>query len=223
VKYWEAISQVLALRQTSGVVALVDDMLAIAIEKSHVLSLVPAPPTIASAPQLERLANRLFIGRTTDKTAAVTIFLVRHAKAGSRSRWSGDDTIRPLEADGEWQANEIASKLVDRATGIIASSPYLRCRQTVEPLARKRDVDVVTLQALNEGAGFVGLLDVLAVIADGSVLCSHGDVIPETIDALVRRGARIIGEPDIRKGSIWELERVGTEFTRLTAIPPPRR
>ncbi len=57
---------------------------------------------------------------------------------------------------------------------------------------------------------------------DGAVLCSHGDVIGEVIDALVRRGCELTSPPDWRKGSTWVLRRDddGT-FTSARCWPPP--
>ena len=38
----------------------------------------------------------------------MSLFLVRHAKAGNRSEWQGDDHIRPLTPKGWRQAEAIA-------------------------------------------------------------------------------------------------------------------
>ena len=94
--------------------------------------------------------------------------------------------------------------------------------QTLEPLAGLMDVAVVVDLKLAEGTGFEGALHLLTTVPDGSVLCSHGDVIPETIAALERRGCVIIGEPDWRKASVWQLRRAGDgSITEATASPPP--
>jgi 8-oxo-dGTP diphosphatase len=94
--------------------------------------------------------------------------------------------------------------------------------QTLEPLALQLDSTVVTDERLTEGAGFEGVLALLASLPDGSVLCSHGDVIPATIEALVRRGCRVIDEPDWRKASVWLLRRNDDgSFSEATAWPPP--
>ena len=53
-------------------------------------------------------------------------------------------------------------------------------------------------------------------------ICSHGDVIPETLDALVRRGCEITSIPDWRKASVWVLERGSEgEVVSAEAWPPP--
>ena len=63
------------------------------------------------------------------------LYLVRHAKAGGRQEWRGDDRLRPLSKEGRRQADSLARRLARLTTGDLLSSPYLRCVQTVEPLA----------------------------------------------------------------------------------------
>jgi 8-oxo-dGTP diphosphatase len=150
------------------------------------------------------------------------LYLVRHAKAGSRADWNDDDRERPL-SDGGWrQAAALADRLAPLALGTLVSSPYVRCRQTLEPLATRLGRDIATDARLAEDRGFAGALELLDELPDGSVLCSHGDVIPDTIGALERRGCAIAGVPDWRKASVWVLlrdEQGGV--TRAAAWPPP--
>jgi len=135
------------------------------------------------------------------------LYLVRHAKAGNRSDWDGDDSTRPLTIAGQRQANAIADRLAPLAGGDLLSSASVRCVQTLEPLAERLGVDIVVAGQLAEGAGYKGALRLLASVPDGSVLSSHGDVIPETIEALERRGCVIVGEPLWSKASVWQLRR----------------
>lgn len=152
----------------------------------------------------------------------MAIRLVRHAKAGSRRNWIDDDRTRPLTSDGVRQAEALADRLGKVATGPLLSSPYLRCVQTLEPLAagvgREPTIDI----RLTEGAPFEPVLQLIAVIDDGAVLCSHGDLIPDVISALERRGAVVSGAAEWRKASVWVLERDahGT-VTRMTSEAPP--
>ncbi len=151
------------------------------------------------------------------------LYFVRHAKAGSRSEWVGDDRLRPLSGKGRAQSEKVADRLVEVATGDLVSSPYLRCVETLQPLAARLDTAVRADDRLAEDTGFTGALELLAELPDGSVLCSHGDVIPETIGALQRRGTDIVGEPDWRKASVWVLDRAadGTIVTATVWPPPP--
>jgi len=150
------------------------------------------------------------------------LFIVRHAKAGNRPEWENDDLARPLTGKGRRQAIAIAERLAPFATGSLLSSPSVRCVQTLEPLAARLSISIVVDLKLAEGTGFEGALDLLATAPDGSVLCSHGDVIPETIAALERRGCVIIGEPEWRKASVWQLRRSADGvIAEATAWPPP--
>ena len=107
-------------------------------------------------------------------------------------------------------------------TGELVSSPYERCLQTVQPLSSVLRQPVREDERLGEATGFEGALALLAELPDGSVLCSHGDVIPDTMAALQRRGCTIVGEPNWRKGSVWVLQRDGEgEVVEATAWPPP--
>lgn len=151
----------------------------------------------------------------------MSLYLVRHAKAGSRRDWDDDDRLRPLSNKGWRQAELIAQRLAAVGVAELRTSPYLRCRQTLEPLGRLVDLEVLDEPALAEGGPFEAVLELLEQLPDGAVLCSHGDLIPDTMVALARRGCRIDSEPDWRKGSIWVLERTGGVVESAVVWPPP--
>jgi len=158
-------------------------------------------------------------------TKVCNIYLVRHAKAGDRNGYDGDDTLRPLSGKGRRQAAAICERLsqliVKLPEARLLSSPYTRCIQTLEPLAAERHAVIQTKECLAEGYDREGALELISSLPNGSVLCSHGDVIPDVMAALRRRGAEIIGDPDWRKGTVWVLERENGEITRAAAWPPP--
>lgn len=155
----------------------------------------------------------------------MALYLVRHAKAGPRRMWTGDDRQRPLTRSGWRQAELLAERLAEHAPTRLLSSPYVRCVQTLEPLARALDREIEIAAELAECSALPDVMDLLTSVPDGSVLCSHGDMIPEVIAALERRGALITGEPDWRKATTWVLERVGEgrqdAFTTAEVWPPP--
>ena len=151
----------------------------------------------------------------------MALFLVRHAKAGSRSAWVGPDAARPLTRAGRDQAQGITARLIDEPVPRILSSPYRRCVETVMPLGTKVGVPVEEVELLAEGAEPMDVVELLAALPDHSVLCSHGDIIPAVVDQLASVGMEIEGEPDWRKGAIWVLERDGDEFVRAYAVQPP--
>jgi 8-oxo-dGTP diphosphatase len=152
----------------------------------------------------------------------MSLFLVRHAKAGKRSQWDDDDSLRPLVAEGVRQSEVIAEAIAPLHPTALFSSPFLRCVQTLEPLGKAVGLPVVAHELLAEGVNFIGTVDWMHTLADGAVMCSHGDVIPEVIDALERRGMEVSGFRESRKGSVWVLERHNNVFTGGHAWPPPR-
>lgn len=148
-------------------------------------------------------------------------FVVRHAKAGRRAEWVGDDRERPLSKTGWKQAEAVAARLAgEQITGLFAS-PYLRCVQTLEPLAKRLRTKVVPDERLAEGATFEDSLALLMESGPGAVLSSHGDVIPDLIGAVVRRGADLRTKPDWRKAAIWVLTVDGDQIVRARVEPPP--
>src|SRR5258708_26004837 len=70
------------------------------------------------------------------------IYLVREADAGGRFSWPGPDRLRPLTAIGWQQAQELAERLDGVSIARIVSSPWLRCQQTVLPLAEARQLPI---------------------------------------------------------------------------------
>jgi 8-oxo-dGTP diphosphatase len=121
------------------------------------------------------------------------------------------------------QAEAIATRLgSEHVTGLWAS-PYARCVQTLEPLGRVLDLEIRVDDRLAEGSPIEDVLALLAEAGDGAVLCSHGDVIPDLVHALVRRGTRVLSPPDWRKGAVWILDAPDHDGFVATARaePPP--
>jgi broad specificity phosphatase PhoE len=152
----------------------------------------------------------------------VTVHLVRHARAGSRSRWKGDDTLRPLSKAGRSQADGIAKRLSHEPVDIIVSSPYVRCLGTVEPLAARVGVEIETSDALAEGARLAQALRLFEKVQDReAVLCTHGDVMQELLDHFGRHGVKL-RDHRMEKGSIWVFDVEDDQVRRARYVPPPR-
>lgn len=153
----------------------------------------------------------LLDGLMTQEVAGATALLVRHGTAGNRRDWEGDDRLRPLDGQGRRQAGGLADRLAHYPVRHLLSSPYLRCVQTVEPLAERLGLPVRRAEELAEGAA-AGDVERLVRGLDGlAVLCTHGDVIEQ-----------IIG-PDApnRKGGFWLLEAGPSGVTASRYVPPP--
>jgi len=153
----------------------------------------------------------------------MTLFLVRHASAGHRSNADPNDLARRLDEYGQAQAAMLAEQLAERGIARILTSSALRCRETVEPLAATIGIEAVDEPALLEGASTARTMDLVRGLPDEhTVLCSHGDIIPDVIRILEVGGTRIQGQRRFAKGSIWEIDCVGGAFTdaRYCEIAP---
>jgi 8-oxo-dGTP diphosphatase len=149
-------------------------------------------------------------------------YVVRHAKAGDRSDWTGDDRMRPLNKAGERQAEALASMLEREPVDKILSSGYLRCVQTVEPLATRRKLTVDPVKELEEGAGADGVLRLMKKFSGRSlVLCTHGDVMEELLEGLIAQGLVQRARANMEKGSTWVLEEKAGKVTAAKYLPAP--
>ncbi|MQA09227.1 MAG: NUDIX domain-containing protein [Pseudonocardiaceae bacterium] len=162
-----------------------------------------------------------------------TVLLVRHAKAGKRQDWSGDDDLRPLSAAGMEQAAALRTLLPLFGPDKVFSAPRLRCVQTVQGVAEDLGITVQTEPLLAEDSYWKdsrGALGRLQEIVDGSgtpVVCSQGGVIPDLVTGLAERDDVSMGRIIAKKASVWVLsflpaQRGGQE--RLIAadyIPSP--
>jgi 8-oxo-dGTP diphosphatase len=151
-----------------------------------------------------------------------TLFLVRHAIAADRTKWTGVDALRPLTKKGRRQAQAIAEYLRDRGIERIYSSPYTRCVQTVEPLAEAIGAKVIEHDALAEGPDVDAAYQLCDdLVGFNAVLCSHGDVIPAVINRMMWAGLVLESRFYCSKGSIWEVDVEGGRFAHARYVPPP--
>lgn len=136
----------------------------------------------------------------------MSVLLVRHAKAGHREKWDEPDDLRPLSAKGEAQAAALVALVAGYEIERVLSSPYLRCTQTVAPLAAARGLAVEPCDDLAEGEGQAGVALAARLVGEPgfTVLCSHGDVIEEVLGAL-----GVDRDDYTRKGATWILEAAG--------------
>ena len=151
-----------------------------------------------------------------------TFYVVRHAKAGSRGHWTGDDRLRPLSKKGLKQAEELVNVFKPFPISAIFSSPYVRCVETVERLARAHRLSVETADSLAEGHGLTGLNEFFGDRnLDHAVLSTHGDIVWELVEELVQRRVVKPGEGGFDKGSAWVLDVNGGTPAKARYIPAP--
>jgi broad specificity phosphatase PhoE len=153
----------------------------------------------------------------------VPVYLVRHAHAGNRSSWDGDDDERPLSPKGRQQATGLLEWLADAPIQRVISSPAARCVETVAPLAAAHGLEVETDPSLAEGGTAAACIKaLLAASHDDIALCSHGDLIPKVIRQLRTDGMRSKDSNLSQKGSTWELDVVDGQVVSGRYHPPTK-
>lgn len=151
-----------------------------------------------------------------------TVLLVRHAEAGEREAWHGDDDLRPLTSAGEQQAEVLRKLLPLFGARRVYSAPPLRCRQTVEGVAADLGVPIITEPRLSEdgyltdpAAGLARLIEIAAEPGGPAVVCSQGKVIPHLVRKLTDSAGLELSTVTSRKGSYW-----GLFFSGGSLAPP---
>ena len=124
----------------------------------------------------------------------MTSVLLRHASAGDRDDWDGDDFHRPLDARGRRQAVELVELLRPLGIRRVLSSPYVRCTETVQPLASALELPLEQDDRLAEGAGS-GADELL--LEDGVVCCTHGDIVESVLGRGLKKGAAVVIEDGV--------------------------
>jgi 8-oxo-(d)GTP phosphatase len=157
------------------------------------------------------------------------VLVVRHASAGDRSTWQGEDRDRPLDAAGWDQAMALVRLLSRYQVGTIVSADYERCIQTVVPLAESIGVPIQQEKVLSE-TGYPGnetecleLLRDYGSRRDAVVICSQGGVIPDALRRLAEEDhVTLGGQLPNKKGSVWALTFDGIRLFGAEYFAPPR-
>jgi 8-oxo-(d)GTP phosphatase len=143
-----------------------------------------------------------------------SVLIVRHGTAGSKSRFSGDDKLRPLDKKGRAQAEALVAQLSTFGPTDVYSADRVRCYQTVEPLAEELGVTINNEPSLSEEAyadnpkrGRRHALHI-AESHRTPVICTQGKVIPDLIAWWCDRDGVRPDKSRNRKGSTWVLSLV---------------
>lgn len=156
-----------------------------------------------------------------------TVLLVRHAKAGSRSSWPGEDLLRPLDGTGRAQAEGLRRALRWFGPERVVSADPLRCLQTVQPIAADLGLPVEPEPALAE-EGYEkdpdrGLERLRAVAAGAGrvVVCSQGGVIPDLVRILADEHGVPLPRRKVpaRKASMWALSFLDSRLVAADYYP----
>ncbi len=161
----------------------------------------------------------------TPRSPTTTLLVVRHGHAGDREAWEGPDDVRPLSRKGRRQAVGLVDLLAEFDVGHILSSRYVRCLETVVPLAcrTRRSIEVDPALAEGSSAADAGAL-VAGLAGTTTVLCTHGDVIWNLVVGVAHHRGQPGGEElAMAKGSTWVVEERAGRLSAVRYLPPPTR
>jgi 8-oxo-dGTP diphosphatase len=120
------------------------------------------------------------------------IIALRHGKATPPQDWPGPDATRPLLPRGEVQSLSVAPGIAAFRPVKLISSTAVRCTTTIAPTARITGLPVAQKDEISQDAHTSRGEAVRGVVATRlekrvtTVLCSHGPVLPQIIDAVAR-------------------------------------
>jgi 8-oxo-dGTP diphosphatase len=167
----------------------------------------------------------------------VPLILVRHASAGRKADWPGDDCLRPLDAAGVADARVLASLMACFApVARVLSSPALRCTDTVRPYVAGFGGTVEAepcLSPYGRSADFSSrtdladslrhLLSRLVAERRPAVLCLHRENLPDVLAAAcsaLGAPATVPADPALPKGGFWVAHASGGELAALERYEP---
>lgn len=156
-----------------------------------------------------------------------TLLIVRHATAGRKSRYHGDDRKRPLDKHGRAQAESLVGLLSAFGATDLHAADRVRCHQTIAPLAEELSADIRDEPALTEEAyadnrkrARQRVLDI-AGKSGTRVICTQGRVIPDLIDWWCQRDGVRPDRSRNRKGSVWVMSLAGDKLIAADHIGSP--
>jgi phosphohistidine phosphatase SixA len=147
------------------------------------------------------------------------LLVVRHAQAGRRGAYKGDDRLRPLTARGQARAAALTPLLSSYRPQRILSSPFVRCCETVQPVAEALGLAVESVDALGEGNGAAAVRLMGTMAGESAVLCTHGDVATAMVEALIPE-QDVAGQTAMRlqKGEVWVVQSTGSALVIVEHI-----
>lgn len=134
----------------------------------------------------------------------IQLYLLRHADAGDRQAWTGNDDERPLTAKGRRQSEQLGRFLasIDFQPGIILTSPKARAFETAELVAAAIGQSVETDDRLGSSFRLSGLEKLLANHDAASPLLVGHDPDFSTVVATLCGASRV----PLKKGALVRID-----------------
>jgi len=165
------------------------------------------------------------------------LIFLRHASAGHKQDWPGDDDSRPLDAQGARDARLLAQLLSCFAPSArVISSPAVRCTETVRPFAAtsRGRVEVETALARPVRApsassrtgpadALVALVQALAAQRRPAVLCLHRENLAIALAAacaVLGAPSAMPADPALPKGGFWVAHVAAGQLAALERYEP---
>lgn len=156
------------------------------------------------------------------------LLVIRHGKAGRRSRFIGDDTQRPLDSTGIRQAEALVPLLGLYGVNHLHAADRLRCVQTLVPMSQELRADIAIEPALTEeayagdpDAAFARLAELAAPVSGVRAVCSQGKAIAPLLNRWARDADIELPSSRHRKGSLWMLTLRGSELVQADHLASP--
>lgn len=128
-----------------------------------------------------------------ERVRTFAIIAVRHGKAVQPGAWDGPDATRPLMQRGSDHALAIAPGVAAFGPTRLISSTAVRCLTTVAPLSHLTALPIKLSDAISQDAYRPDRQAVDRVVGRRmkkqatAVLCSHGPVLPQIIEAVAQK------------------------------------
>lgn len=130
----------------------------------------------------------------TSSARTFAIIALRHGKAVAPHEWRGPDASRPLMPRGHEQAHRAAAGIAAFRPRKLISSTAARCLTTIAPVAAATGLPVKLTEKISQDAFQPSGKTVNAIVRKrlkrrrSVVLCSHGPVLPQIIEAVASHG-----------------------------------
>lgn len=139
-----------------------------------------------------------------------TLTIVRHACAGDKRTWPGNDSRRPLDAVGVRQAAALADALADDSVRRLVASPTKRCVDTLAPLAERLHLEIETARELSPGGSIELLFGDRHHGWSDAICCTHGELMRPFLQQLRADRVQVAAERGddewlLLKGSAWRI------------------
>jgi 8-oxo-(d)GTP phosphatase len=142
----------------------------------------------------------------------VPLTFLRHASAGARQHWAGDDLHRPLDAGGAAESELLARLLSCFGPARVISSAAERCVATVRPYASQTGATVEIEPAFTVGRAEAQPAAAAARVTDivragqPAVICAHRENLPPMLAAACTAlGAQPPDDASLGKAGFWVL------------------